>query len=65
MQNQLWIAAQQARGVDSQSEIASDAAVRIAIDQSLGLHIRPFAAHRRLLSSADAGGLSDHPSAGA
>src|SRR5262249_34398976 len=52
MQHELGIAADEARGVDAQREIAADAVTGIAVDRRLRLAVDPAAFHRRAPSRA-------------
>src|SRR5262249_59105896 len=52
VQHELGIAADEARGVDAQRQIAADAVTGIAVDRRLRLAVDPAAFHRRAPSRA-------------
>ena len=52
VQDELGVAADEARGVDAQRQIAADAVTGIALDRRLRLPVDPAALHRRAPSRA-------------
>jgi len=55
VQHEFRLAAQEARGIDAQGEIAPDTFLGIAFDEPLGFHIGPQAVHLRTSRHTSAG----------